>query len=445
MKNKNNYIIFWLGQSVSQLGSSMTAFALTIWAFEKTQSAMSVSLITFCTYLPYILVSVFVGGFVDSHSKKMILILSDTIAAFLTVGIFIEMSRNQLSLELICVVNMIIGLTNAFQSPAAAVVTGSLVPEGQYQKASGLQSFSGNLILVASPMLSGMIIGLAGLPFVLLADLLSFVFCMATLFIVKIERHINTDSGRKEVKKESGCRQTGSLHNSLSYLKKEKGILYIIISMAIINFFSRLTYENILSPMILARSGNDAKVLSAVSGVLGLGGILGGVIVASRKGNDNPLKLVYVSAGVSFLFGDLLMGMGRNLVTWFIAGLAASVPIPFIMAGQTMILYRTVPEKIQGSIFALRNAIQNSTIPVGILLGGYLADYVFEPFMASGRPSAVVLMKLVGSGKGSGMAVMFLCTGILGAFSCLMSHKNRYIKELADKMSENKAEPGDLL
>lgn len=36
MKNKNNYIIFWLGQSVSQFGSSMTAFALTIWAFEKT-------------------------------------------------------------------------------------------------------------------------------------------------------------------------------------------------------------------------------------------------------------------------------------------------------------------------------------------------------------------------------------------------------------------------
>ncbi len=438
MEKKQNYMIFWLGQSVSQLGSAMTAFALTIWAYEKTQSAMTVSLMTFCNYLPYILVSIFAGGFVDRHSKKMILILSDTIAAILTVGILIKISRNQLSMEQIYVVNTIIGLTNAFQSPAAAVVTGALVPEGQYEKASGLQSFASNLIMVASPMLSGMLIGFAGLRFVLLADLLSFTFCMATLYFVKIKQRPTGDHGQKADEEQPHRRQTGSLQNSLKFLKNEKGIFYIMVSMAIINFFSRLTYENILSPMLLARSGHDARVLSVVSGVLGIGGIIGGVIVASGKGNHSPLKIVYISAGISFLFGDLLMGMGRSLPAWFIAGLAASVPIPFVIAGQTMILYRIVPEKIQGSIFALRNAIQYSTIPVGILLGGYLADYVFEPFMISGQPAAVFLMKLVGTGGGSGMAVMFLCTGVLGSLSCLIGYKNRHIKELVDRMTENR-------
>ena len=75
------------------------------------------------------------------------------------------------------------------------------------------------------------------------------------------------------------------------------------------------------------------------------------------------------------------MGAGQNVLVWSIAGIAASIPIPFIMAGQNVILYRTIPQNMQGRIFAVRNAIQYWTIPTGILLGGFLADYVFEPFM----------------------------------------------------------------
>ena len=53
-------------------------------------------------------------------------------------------------------------------------------------------------------------------------------------------------------------------------------------------------------------------------------------------------------------------------------------------------------------------------IPFGILLGGYLSDYVFEPFMRSNSDIVPLLGKIVGIGTGSGMAVMFLCTGICG-------------------------------
>ena len=110
-----------------------------------------------------------------------------------------------------------------------------------------------------------------------------------------------------------------------------------------------------------------------------------------------------------------MMGLGRNGIVWSLAGLAASLPIPFINAGQMVILYRNVPEDMKGRIFAVRNAVQFSSIPLGILLGGLLADYVFEPFMLTQNPITQVLHKLVGEGAGSGMAVMFLCTGILGS------------------------------
>ncbi|MDE7222578.1 MAG: hypothetical protein K2O34_02205 [Acetatifactor sp.] len=78
----------------------------------------------------------------------------------------------------------------------------------------------------------------------------------------------------------------------------------------------------------------------------------------------------------------------------------------------------------------MRNAVQYSTIPIGILLGGVLADYVFEPLMSSGSSMAAALGRLVGSGSGSGMAVMFLCTGVCGFLVSAFSYRNREIRKL---------------
>lgn len=187
--------------------------------------------------------------------------------------------------------------------------------------------------------------------------------------------------------------------------------------------FSRLhPDENILSPMILARSSDNSMALGIVNALIGAGGIVGGLIVSAGKSPKDNIKMIYFSAAISFLFGDLLMGIGRTPVLWCIAGIAASLPIPFIMAGQNVIMYASVPEQMQGRIFAVRNAIQYSTIPIGILLGGYLADYVFEPFLSGDSAFAGMLRSVVGAGAGSGMAVMFLCTGTFGCLFSIVSY-----------------------
>lgn len=140
--------------------------------------------------------------------------------------------------------------------------------------------------------------------------------------------------------------------------------------------------------MILSRSFNNYDVLGMVNGVLGLGGIIGGVIVSVKKINLDSKKMIYYSAAISFLLGDLFMAVGRSCPVWCFAALAASIPMPFIGAGQNVILYSTVPSEIQGRVFAVRNALQYCTIPMGILLSGYLADYVFEPFMKNNSGAA---------------------------------------------------------
>ena len=57
-------------------------------------------------------------------------------------------------------------------------------------------------------------------------------------------------------------------------------------------------------------------------------------------------------------------------------------------------------------------------------------DYVFEPFMLTQNPVTLVLQKLVGGGAGSGKAVMFLCTGILGSLFSFLFYQRKDIRNL---------------
>lgn len=421
-KNFKKYIVLWLSQSVSGLGSSMTGFALVLWAYGQSRSAMSVSLMSFCNYVPYILLSLFVGGFIDRHRKKTIMLTADSIAAVGSLSVLALFLTGQLAVWHIYIVNVIVGATNAFQQPASAVATGRLVPKDKISNVSGMNSFSQNLITVFNPMLAAFFFAMGGLWLILLIDLASFVlaFCVL-LFYISIPEQI-------EAKKHSSPFE--GIAQGFAFLREERGILYIMLTMALINFFSRLTYENILSPMILARSAGSSMTLGTVNAFMGIGGIVGGIIVSVKKESSHKATAIYVSAALSFLFGDLLMAVGRNVIWWSAAAVAASLPIPFIMANQNAILYRKIPTAMQGRVFAVRNAIQYSTIPVGIILGGYLADYVFEPLMESGGELASTLEKIVGSGTGSGMAVMFLCTGICGFAISLSSCFNREINKL---------------
>ncbi len=421
-KTLKKYIILWLSQSVSGLGSSLTGFALVLWAYGQSNSAMSVSMMSFCNYVPYVILSLFAGVFVDRHNKKSIMLVSDSIAAFGSLAILVSLLMGRLAVWNIYVINGIIGITNAFQQPASAVATGRLVPKEKISNVSGMNAFSNNLIVVFSPMLAAFLFAAGGLPLILLIDLASFAFAFCVLlFFIAIPEQVQKKTYRSPF---------AGLSEGFAFLKDEKGILYMMLTMALINFFSRLTYENILSPMILSRSSGDSIVLGIVNACMGAGGIAGGIIVSVKKESRHKSAAIYISAALSFLFGDLLMAVGKNAFWWSAAALAASLPIPLIMANQNTILYRKIPAAMQGRVFAVRNAIQYSTIPFGIILGGCLADYVFEPFMVSGSEFAGMLGTIVGNRAGSGMAAMFLCTGICGFTVSVVSCFNREIKKL---------------
>ncbi len=420
----NTYIIFWFTQTISQLGSSMTSFALILWAYNKTQSAMSMSLMSFCNYLPYIVVSLFAGAFIDRHRKKMIILGADMIAALNTLVILLLLTIGKLELYHIYMVNAVTGVMNAFQGPATSVAIGIIIPKGQYEKASGMNSFSSSVLTVVTPMLAAFIYGILGLKGVILVDLLSFIIAFVVLAgFIRIPELLVSKERIKQTLLE-GCKE------GWMYLKAHRGIWYLVLSMTVVNLFSRIGYENILPALILARSGGDENILALVTGFIGFGGIIGGVVITFIKFPRSRIKVIYFSTAFSFLVGDVLMGMSRSAWMWCLSAVATSVLIPFINAGISAIMYEKVPKEMQGRVFSVRNALQNGTIPIGILLGGYLADYVFEPFMKSDNQVVRFLERVVGTGNGIGMAVMFLCTGILGALFSIIWYRHKDIRKL---------------
>lgn len=420
-KRLRHYALFLFGSAFSQLGSAMSAFALILWAFSSTKRVLVVSMMSFCSYLPYIAVSLFCGGLIDRTGKVRILLGTDALAAAVTLFVLLAEHFGGLQIGHIYLVNLLYGAMNSLQSPASAVVLGQLVEADLRSQASGMDSFAEGLCGVLSPMLAAALFALGGLKLVLLIDLISFAVNFVILkFFVKIT----------EPKAHGSVRHSSAA--GFAFLFKNKGLLLVILSMAILNFFSRLTYENILSPMLLSRSNGDSAVLGLVNAVMGAGGILGGILVSLRKKRSSAIKRIFFSAALSFLLGDLLMGLSRGTLLWCAAALLASLPIPNILAGQRVILYATVPPEISGSVFAARNALQFFTVPIGLLLGGVLADRVFEPFMRSGAPFAAMLGKLVGSAYGSGMAVMFLCSGLLGSAASLLLYRNKAVQGLSE-------------
>ena len=158
------FLIIWLGQFVSRIGTALTRFALLIWLYQQTQSALSVALLGFFAFLPAILVSPFAGVWVDRLDRRKVLILADTAAGLTTLGLLILHSTGSLAVWHLYVLALLTGSFEAFQSPAYMAAVTVLVPKDQYGRAGGLRSLAEHGAQVLSPVLAGLLLLSSPLP-----------------------------------------------------------------------------------------------------------------------------------------------------------------------------------------------------------------------------------------------------------------------------------------
>ena len=216
MKNKShplkNFLILWSTQSVSQLGSSITTFALTI-----------------CSYAPYVLMSIFAGALTDRLDKKKIMLVCDLFAVFCTIAVFALFRTNHLMVWHLYALNIISGLMNTVQQPASEVAMTLIIPEQYYQKTSALRSLSRSLISILNPLIATALYAFAGLNGVVAADVGSFIIAFtALLFFVSLPKSRSKRSENIFCLAKEGLR----------FLKRNPMILTLLLFLSGINLVS---------------------------------------------------------------------------------------------------------------------------------------------------------------------------------------------------------------
>lgn len=423
IKELRSFLFLWSSQTVSELGTAMTSYALIIWVYEQKTTASSITLLTICSFLPTIFFRFIAGTLADRWNKKSIMLWTDLAAACGTITIFLLYSYSALMVWHLYVINILLSFMNAFQTPASFVATSLLVPKKYYTRVGGLQSLSGSAISILAPALGSCLLAFGGMTMVLVCDLVSFSVAFFTLlFFIKIPEIEHTEE------KNSEPFLTSALEG-IRYLREHSALLRITLFIATINLLAKLGNDGMLAPFVLGRTDNNQQALGMVQSAVALGLLMGSLIVTAMKPVRNKPKVVFITTAFIFA-GNVVQSLSFLPLVWCIASFASYIPAVIMNANLTAIMREHIPSEMQGRVFSAKDTLQNCTIPLGLFLGGVLADYVMEPFMVAGSPVQEILSHFFGSGNGSGIAVMFFCVGILGITISLTRLRKPIYKDL---------------
>ena len=414
----SNFILLWATQTLSRLGSSLTPFALILWAYGETGSALSTALLTVSSYIPYILLSLPVGTLTDRMNKKRLMLISDTAAALCTLTILFVWLSGNLELWHLYLVNAITGTAQTFQQPASEVATTLVTPEDKYQKAGSLNALAYSVINMASPVIATALYSVGGLTLVIIVDLSTFTAAfLSLLFFVRIPE--------MQKKKYEDSHIMMDLKEALSFLRANMGILQVILFLAAINFIASI-YNAALPAMILSFDGES--VLAAVQSTAGIAMIIGSAIAAMLPTPKSRVRMIILSLFISMSTENFMLAFFRNPIMWYLGAFLGWLCIPVMNTNLDALMRSRIPSAIQGRVYSARNMLQFFTIPLGYLAGGFLVDSMFEPFMTN--KSNTVLNKLFGTGKGSGTAFLFAVIGVMGVLVCVIFSKFKAMRNL---------------
>ena len=415
-KDSRTFIIMWAGKTVSSLGSGMTSFALLLWVYQVKGTATSVTLMALFAYLPSIAVDFLAGAAVEPLDKKKVMLASILASSLGTVALLALHDTGALTVGWLYAVSAFLSLTSAFQSPAVNVAVTILVRPEHYPRASGLQSMSDAIQTMAAPVLATLLFTTGGLSSVLTIDLVSFGCCfLLILSFVQIPAQPAQPTSPSLLR---------SALDGLVWLREHTALFKLIEFMAFVNLLAYLTGFGLQEAMILARTGNNQAVLSVVVAASGVGTLAGSLgVTIGRRVPKRRVRAALIACAASFAFGDTLLALGRSAAVWILGMLGTYLPLPYLDANLTTVMRTTIPVPMQARVFSARDTLQFCTIPLGLLVGGPLADHVFEPVMRAQGRLGHALSLMVGTGPGAGMAVMFLLTAIIGTVTSLVASR----------------------
>lgn len=405
------FYFLWCGESLAVVGTALMEFALGVWVYTHTGSAVAFANVVLAATLPAVLFLPLAGGLADRISHRVIIVCCDVSLAVLLLGVMALLWYERLEPLHLYVFNCLASIVGAFRKPAYQAAVSTIVAPDKFTRASGLVSISKNASALVAPLLAGAIMAKAGLVTILAVDLLT--FCSGTLLVIKAFSHarvasVHHDSAAK------GSVFGGALGNvaaALRFFAAERlmaGLLvYTMMRGAVLALATLM-----MTPLLLSTLGS--QTLGMAYTWAALGGLAGAGLLISM---GNPRRLMALVAGADLLLAGCVIALGvvSHAVAYCVLAFIAITMASIADASVNSLWMRRIPAGSRASVFALISMLTIAGTSLSVIVGGFLVDHWFQPALIPGGLYADSIGRWLGVGPGRGVGLLFVVAGALFA------------------------------
>ena len=410
-------------------------FAVTFFVYLETRSVFATGTIAGIFLALTALSGVWFGSLVDHHPKRTVMIGSSaasfvlyaaSLAVYLAAGPapFRDPASPVLwAFVLLLMTGVIIGNVRGI---AMSTVVTLLVPEPGRDRANGLVGTASGVSFLVTSVISGLLVGLAGMLYVLVLALVATGAAILHLTRLRIpqERARRAEGGSRRV----------DLRGTVALVAGMPGLLALIVFSTINNFLGGV-YMALLDPYGLSLMSVEAWGL--LWGFLSTGFIVGGLVVAKRGLGSNPLRSLLVANVVIWTISSVFT-LRSSIVLLTVGMFIYLCVMPYIEASEQTVLQKVVPFERQGRVFGFAQSVEQAASPLTAFLISPVAQFVFIPFMTTGT-GAELLGPWFGTGPERGLALLFTATGLIGLVLTLVAFGTRHYRQLSQRYLEGGA------
>ena len=416
-----NFYKLWLGELISNIGSGMTAFALSVYVYKKTGSVSYVSLITLLSFMPSIILSPIGGLLADRYDRRLLMIIGDLFSGLGLIYILWNIQAGEKS-----IVSIFVGITfssifTSLLEPSYRATLTDILGEENYAKASGLIQAAGSAKYLISPVIAGVILSVADIRVILLLDILTFITTCLMIFLVRKSMNSETQNYKKDSFK--------GLLEGLFIIKENRGVYSLVIIMFFVCFFMGFI-QILIRPMILALS--SVKTAGMMESLCAAGLLIGSLWIGIAGIKKNYSEILAVACFFCGIFMSMT-GVNENLAIIGISTFLFFSTLPFMNSCADVLVRVSVPNELQGRVWGLISLITQMGTVAAYIISGIMADYVFEPMFNKNGILVENIGIIIGTGKGRGIGFMLILSGIGMLIMAIVIWKNREIREVSEK------------
>lgn len=378
------FYTLWTGQTLSLLGSQLVQFAIIWHLTQTTQSATTLSIASMMGLLPQVLLSPFIGTWVDRGNRRLILMFADGTVALVTLILAILFAMGSVQVWHIYLVLLIRAVAGGFHQSAFGASVVLLVPKDQLGRVQGFnQALYGGMSIISAP-LGAFLLAVLPIQGILGIDISTALIAISIVFFTHIPQPERGENAASTFWQDFAA--------GYRYIAAWRGLVIILILAMVINFFFSATEP--LTPLLITKHFNgDASQLGLWLSLFSVGTLIGGLVLGVWGGFRR--KIVTALFGL-ILMGALVFGIGIIPSNLFIVGLvintAFGLIIPIVNGSIGATLQSSIKPDMQGRVFAFIQSAAMLVSPIALIIVGPLADrFGIQPWFVIAGISCTVM------------------------------------------------------